>query len=222
MDSDGLVEYFLKWKGYSDEENTWEPLENVETEEIIIEYEKKNKGSVFSRLGSKKESDEQETKIESIENGKDNGEISKDTTTTTTTNDDNKSDQSSEEKFNVDGVVFQFNSKAILFEFTIPERDAEYIGEIKTQTLKLNKSDEGKSIPNDVTDEDIGNYIHVGDELKCLVKQVRKSTKKISNFFFVLFNKNSVKFQSSTLETFSYEEEQEEIGNDGDIQKANK
>ena len=222
MDSDGLVEYFLKWKGYSDEENTWEPLENVETEEIIIEYEKKNKGSVFSRLGTKKESDDQETKIESIENGKDDGEISKDTTTTT--NDENKSDQSSEEKFNVDGVVFQFNSKVILFEFTIPERDAEYIGEIKTQTLKLNKSDEGKSIPNDVTDEDIGNYIHVGDELKCLVQQVRKSTKKINKYFFLyyVFNKNSVKFQSSTLETFSYEEEQEEIGNDGDIQKANK
>ena len=46
--------------------------------------------------------------------------------------------------------------------------------------------------------------------------------KKLINIFFVLFNKNTVKFQSSTLETFSYEEEQEEIGNDGDIQKANK
>ena len=69
--------------------------------------------------------------------------------------------------------MFQFNSKVILFEFTIPEKDAEYIGEIKTQTLKLNKHDD-KTIPNDVTDEDIGNYIQAGDELKCLVKQVKE------------------------------------------------
>ena len=83
--------------------------------------------------------------------------------------------------------MFQFNSKVILFEFTIPERDAEYIGEIKTQTLKLNKNiDDKKTIPNDVTDEDIGNYIHAGDELKCLVKQVRNFTKILLHYILII------------------------------------
>ena len=72
VDSDGLVEYFLKWKGYSDEENTWEPLENVETEEMIIEYEKsKNKVSVFSRLGSRNSGETRD----SVENNSDEDKI---------------------------------------------------------------------------------------------------------------------------------------------------
>ena len=38
------IEYLIKWKGYSDFENTWEPIENMSNaKEIIEEYEEKEK-----------------------------------------------------------------------------------------------------------------------------------------------------------------------------------
>ncbi|TDH15440.1 hypothetical protein EPR50_G00031570 [Perca flavescens] len=39
----GRVEFLLKWKGFSDEDNTWEPQDNLDLD-LIAEYLQKHKG----------------------------------------------------------------------------------------------------------------------------------------------------------------------------------
>merc|ERR1712080_170422 len=56
----GKAEYLVKWKGWEDpDDNTWEPIGNLECHELIEEYERShagddNKGKVDAAGGSKR------------------------------------------------------------------------------------------------------------------------------------------------------------------------
>lgn len=40
---EGKTQYLLKWKGYDSDENTWEPEENLDCQDLLDEFNKRTK-----------------------------------------------------------------------------------------------------------------------------------------------------------------------------------
>jgi hypothetical protein len=74
----GVVEYYVKWKGWSQKHNTWEPEENILDLRLIDLFERSQKVDVHKRGPKKKDRHAEKQQAETEDEGRASGEDSQD------------------------------------------------------------------------------------------------------------------------------------------------